>query len=185
MFKYFGDLFTLIWCWWSNIRFKKSERFNTSILDIDKVSNLNEIKNLVKKLYNSFIWTADDITQLGDAVTPPPETYKQYLEHPLKDDCDGFHSLVYHCLYCSNIECYLLTVNPAKMGDGHCILVFKLNDRWHINDYNIIYNGFSTIEDAIKNYNEKYPSIYKTKEVVYNGLVKYDYKEGKFIKVKV
>lgn len=180
MFKYFGPLFTYLWCLWSNIRFKNVERFDTKLLEIDRVASLNDIKTLVKRLYSCFIWTADGIDQLGDAVTPPPQNYKTYMNRPLKDDCDGFHSLVYHCLYNSGIECYLLAVNPAKMGQGHCVLVFKLNDRWYVNDYSKVYNGFTNLKDAIKNYNESYPIRYNTEKVVYNGLIKYSYDSGKF-----
>lgn len=183
--KFIWNILTSIWCWWSNIRFKNSERFSTFVNDIDIVSNLTEIKNLVSRLYNCFIWTADGIDQLGDAITPPPQNYKTYLEKPLKDDCDGFHSLVYHCLYNSGIECYLLTVNPAKMNQGHCILVFKLNDRWYVNDYKKVYNGFTNLQDAIDKYNSIYPERYKTEPVAYNGLVKYSYEEGKFYRIDI
>lgn len=183
--KSLWKLLTSVWCCWSNFRFRKCERFSRSLQYIDTVTNLTEIRNLVDRLYDSFIWTADDITQLYDAITPPPENYKIYLEKPLKDDCDGFHSLIYHCLYNSGIECYLLTANPAKMGDGHCILIFKYDDKWYINDYYRVYEGFSTAEEAIADYNPRYSERYKTDEVVFNGVVKYDYVTGKFSRIEL
>ena len=71
------------------------------------------------------------------------------------------------------------------MGKGHCILLFKLNDSWYINDYTRIYKGFSTPAEAIMDYNAVYPVRYQTQEVVFNGLVKYDYEKGKFYTVNL
>ena len=181
--KLIGDIITSIWCVWSNYRFRNVERFNTQLQDEDKVSNYKDIKELIVRLYSCFIWTQDDITQLGDAITPPPQNYKTYLEQPLKDDCDGFHSLVYHCLYNSGIKCYLLTANP--IGEGHCVLTFTLNDLWYVIDYNKIYGGFHELQSAIDDYNQIYTKVYKSKEPVYNGLVKYSYEDGKFSRVNL
>ena len=179
-YKFFGDIAMLWWCFWSNIRFRKAIRNNYGIIIEDKVNNLNEIKALVKRLYKKFKWTADGPDQLWDAITPPSQTYNHYLAGELKDDCDGFHSLVYYCLYNNEIECYLLTANAAKFSDGHCILLFKYNGKWRVNDYTRVYNGFDTPVEAIENYNEIFPEMYDTKEVVYNGLISYDFNKGKF-----
>lgn len=181
--KLIGELSMYWWCWWSNYRFRKCIRSNIGTESMDKVGTLDDLKELVKRLYHSFIWTADGIDQLGDAITPPPQNYAIYLEKPLKDDCDGFHALVYHCLYNSGIECYLLTANPKKPSEGHCILIFYLDGKWYINDYNRVYEGFDTAIEAIRNYNEIYVEKYKCSgPVVYNGLIEYNYEEGKFKK---
>jgi len=176
-----GDLVTSIWCMWSNYRFRNTERFSKELQDDDKVSTYKDIQELIIRLYSCFIWTADDITQLGDAITPPPQNYKTYLTKPLKDDCDGFHSLVYHCLYNSGIECYLLTAN--EIGGGHCVLTFNLNDLWYVIDYNKIYGGFHDLKSTVYDYNKHYTQVYKCKEPIYNGFVKYNYDSGKFVRV--
>lgn len=186
MIEFFGNLIISWWCWWSNHRFKKCIRSNIGTQSIDKAGTLQEVKSLVVRLYNSFIWTADGIDQLGDAIVPPPQNYATYLEQPLKDDCDGFHSLVYHCLYNSGIECYLLTVTPSKITDGHCILIFCLDGKWHVNDYTKIYPGFNTMQEAIDDYNKDYLIKYKISgKIIYNGLVEYDYVSEKFKRRKI
>ncbi len=176
--KFFGNLIQMWWCFWSNIRFKNALRFDIETKDEDKAFNLKDIRELVSKLYNKFEWTEDGIDQLWDALTPPPQTYKHYLDGLLKDDCDGFHALVYHCLSSSDIECYLLTANT--FSSGHCVLIFRLDNKWHVNDYSYVYKGFDTIEEAIEDYNLDFPKVYNTKEVIYNGLVEYDYTKGKY-----
>lgn len=181
MIKLIGDLMISWWCWWSNKRFKNCIRSNIGTEPIDKVGTLSELQELVQRLYGCFIWTADGIDQLGDAITPPPQNYAKYLEMPLKDDCDGFHSLVYHCLYNSGIDCYLLTVNTTKFNEGHCVLLFYLDGKWYVNDYNTIYEGFDTYQEAIDDYNEHYVVNYKCQgSILYNGLVEYSYVTGKF-----
>lgn len=187
--EFLGGLVTNYWCHWSNIRFKKKERFSTELLEDDKVKTVAEIKSLVKKLIRTFTWTADGVDQLWDAILPPPEMYKSWKENQLTvGDCDDFHSLVYHCLYNCGIECYLLSANATKGDSGHCILIFKLNDLWHVVDYGTVYNGFFTAQESIDNYNEIYLRKYDCKpgsKVFFNGLVKYDYTTGKFKNSKV
>lgn len=186
MIKFFGDIAISLWCWWSNYRFRECIRSNIGTEPEDKISTLQDLKALVKRLYDGFIWTADDITQLGDAITPPPQNYAIHLDRPLRDDCDGFHSLVYHCLYNSGIDCYLLTVTPKKINDGHCVLLFYLDGEWHVNDYTKVYQGFKTPEEAIKDYNKIYLEKYDcTGPIIYNGLVEYNYASGKFSRVTI
>lgn len=177
--KFFAKIAHKWWCFWSNFRFRKMERFDKSILEEDKVQTVNEIKNLCKKLYKKFTYTQDDITQLYDAILPSPQAYKNYLKGELKEDCDGFHSLVLHCLKCNNIESYLLSVN-AGFG-GHCVLIFKHNNIWYVIDYDTIYSGSEDLSDIIDRYNDEYVKVYKEKHKVYNNcLIDYNYEKGKF-----
>lgn len=89
-----------------------------------------------------------------------------------------------HCLRHSGIECYLLSA--VAVGGGHCVLIFKFNDKWYVNDYTSVYDGFERAEDAIYDYNEIYAKVYKTKSyVVYNGIVDYDCTTGKFKALKI
>ena len=181
--KLYGFLYMKVarywWVFWSNIRFKKAIRHNVPIHLEDTVSDLAGARTLVKKLYKKFTWTADGIDQLGDAITPPPQNYQHYLEGELKDDCDGFHSLVYHCLYNSGFTCYLLSV--IALGGSHCVLLFKSkNNKWYVNDYTRIYDGCDTPIDAINDYNKIFVTRYTVKSnVVANDVIIYDYNKKK------
>lgn len=186
LYKVFGKpLSDLWWINWSNFHWRKSIRHNIGICDEDNVETLEDIVALVKKLYQHFTWTADGIVELFDSMTPPPQNYQNYLDGHLYDDCDGFHALVYHCLYNSGFTCYLLSA--VAVGSGHCILLFKDKEGlWHVNDYTRVYQGFKTPQEAITDYNETFRVRYKTKtEVCFNGLVSYNYEKGKFEKVNV
>lgn len=180
--KTFIYKFSLIWwCFWSQIRFRKSVKNNIGINEEDKVTNLKTLKSLLNRLYSKFTYTKDGIDQLNDAITPPPQNYQYYLNGEVKDDCDGFASLVYHCLYNSNIQSYLLTVQSKE--SGHCVNLFKYKDKWYISDYNSISKGFITPTECIESYNKSFPLKYdKTvkSEVVFNGIVSYVYNLGCF-----
>lgn len=179
-FKFFGDIAMSWWCWWSNCRFKKTIRENKGVNEEDLVSTYKQVQSLVAKLYKKFEWTADGPDQLWDAMTPPPQNYQHYLDGLLKDDCDGFHALVYHCLYNSGIKCSLFTANA--INGGHCILAFTLSGKWYVVDYNKVYKGYDTLEEAVEEYNKIYPTIYNSKKIIYNGFVQYNYETGKWFK---
>lgn len=177
--KFFLDIKNYFWVKWSNFRFRHLERFNKETSEEDIVKNVDDIVKLTNRVLGNFKYKNDDITQLFDAIVPPPQTYQEYLNGLFEDDCDGFHSLVYHCLQMSNIKCYLLitTSKPAS----HCTLVFKLNDLWYVVDYNNIFGSCNTLKDTLKEFNTYFESTYtKNKKVVYNALVDYNYSKGKF-----
>lgn len=182
--KTFAPFANEIW-WpnWSNIRWCKAAK-SCELQEEDKVKNVTEIRALVDKLYDKFTWTADDITELGDSITPPAQTYIEYLNGELKDDCDGFHSLVFHCLKNSGFECYLMTC--IVENGGHCVLVFKHKDKWYVNDYDKVYTGHTTLQEAVEDYNSIYLKKYHANlsEVLYNGFIIYDYEKTKFYSVK-
>jgi glucan phosphorylase len=70
---------------------------------------------------------------------------------------------------------------------GHCVLVFNVNGKWHVNDYTTVYTGHNSLKEAVEEYNEQYLNRYVKKEdgvIVYNGFISYDYKKGKFSSVK-
>lgn len=173
------------WPFWSNLRWKKERELNVPVEEVHLVQYLTEIKTLVKVLYNNFSWTADGADQLGDSICPPAYNYKRWQEGVLKDDCDGFHSLVYHCLTASNIECYLLSVTHLR--GGHCVLLFKHKNKWYVNDYSRIHSGFATAAEAIADYNAAYINTYERgkKKYLYNALVSFDYVAHKFKTVKL
>ena len=166
------------WTVWSTLRWRHAIRHNIGIAKEDRIDKFSDIGELLKRLMKHFDYTEDGFDQLWDSITPPPQVYQFYLDGVVKDDCDGFHSLVYHVLYNNSITCYLLSA--VAYDGGHCILLFKYNDLWHVIDYTRIYEGHKTAEEAINAYNEIYPTKYKTKPVAFNHLVGYDYEKGKF-----
>lgn len=180
IYQIVGFIATYIWWpFWSNIRWKKAIKKNIPLREEDKVVNIHEIQPLLCEIMKHFKWTADGFTELWDSMTPPPQNYQYYVDGLLKDDCDGFHAVVYHCLVNCGFECYLLAVETY--GSGHCVLLMRDGELWHVIDYTHIYNGFSDPQEAIDNYNIQYQKIYNTKNPVYfNGLIKYDYEKGKF-----
>ena len=172
------------WIPWSNFRYKKVERYYRFINAEDRAFSIPQIKSLAERMYGRFNYTPDGADKLWDAVCPPPYAYCQ-VKVGLKfaDDCDGFHSLMYHCLNTEITKPYLMTVY-AK-GSAHCVLVFYFDFRWFVLDYTTLYEGFVDIKEAIKNYNEEFVKKYKAKSKVRSNLfLQYDYTKGKFKLVK-
>lgn len=192
--NFFMTIATMWWVFWSNLRFKKAVK-HISVRDEDLIEGYDPVtvRKLAKSVYNKFDYTPDGFDKLWDAITPPTQLYKDYTEGNVKDDCDGFHSLLHYFLNwgCDKGEellkvggVYLLSV--VARGGGHCVLVYKYKDKWHVVDYKNVYKGFDTIEEAVKDYNIIYKDKYKDikSDVYYNALVDYNYDKGKFKRVK-
>ena len=180
--RFLINLKNLIWIWWSNYHYKKigAELHSTAIDPSDTARTMNSLLFLMNKLYDKFHYTKDGADLLYDAMIPPCEAYKQYRNGELKDDCDGFHSLVYHCLKFSGFEAYLLTANSIK--SGHCVVIFRMDYFWHVVDYNSIYTSTRTLETSLGEFNDYYSKKYcNGQKVLCNNLYSYDYKQGKFI----
>ena len=178
--KFFVDIGQIFWVLWSNFRFRKTERYSKNIRGEDRLISLVKIRSLAKKFYKSFEYTEDGADQLYDAMIPPSHAYKEYCKGLLKDDCDGFHSLAYHCLQASDIEdSYLLTTHAR--GSGHCTTVFKYDGLWYGWDYTRIYGGTDSLEALIVEHNKYYEETYShDKPVYHNAFFSYDYDKGKF-----
>lgn len=167
------------WPFWSNIRWRKSFRNNIGIEEDDIIKSEKKLISKISDLHIALEYKADDASQLFDAINSPSQLYYDYKKNNnIKDDCDGFHALVFHILYNSKIECYLMTANA--IGCGHCICLCKYNNKWHVIDYSHYEDGYDTAAEAIEMYNKIYPVRYKCKEVAYNGFVTYDYEKGRF-----
>lgn len=182
LFKLFAPFANEVW-WpnWSNFRWRKAIK-ECPVDEEHLAKNLTQVKALVKELYKKFKWVADDATDLGDSITPPAQCYFDFLGGLLEDDCDGFHSLVYHCLQASGMRCYLMSV--VSDDGGHCVLAFENKGKWHVNDYNKVYDGYESLKEAVEAYNIEFIKRYckEGSEVVYNGFI--EYKDGKFRSVK-
>lgn len=170
------------WITWSNHRWKDVERHNQ---EIDKelfgykqlgIKTYLDVDILTNNVYKKFEWTRDGVDQLFDSICPPPYNYVRYKTGVLKDDCDGYHALMYHILHANGIECYLMSV--ADWLWGHCILLFKLDNKWYTMDYTTIHKGFENVEDSIKEYDEDYAKRCRRKYLDTNGFVEYDYEKG-------
>ena len=169
------------WCFWSNIRFSDSTK-SAKVEEDDICFTPEGIREQSKKVYKKFKYTNDGADQLWDAIVPPPQNYINYRDGYVYDDCDGFHSTMYHCVK-NSIEgsCYLLSA--VGHNAGHCLMAFWLNG-WYILDYTKLYDPKESLEEAISIYNESYKSIYGG-DVWFNALVEYNYSTGKFSAVKV
>lgn len=174
------------WPLWSNVRWTNERAAGSSKVNAeDKVRNITEARALVRKLYSRFQWTKDGADQLWDSICPPPYNYDRYKKGILKDDCDGFHSLAYHCIYNSGFKnTYLLSVVTGLSG-GHCVLLFKMGSYWYVNDYDVIYGGYTSAKKAVSAYNAIYENKYRPKEKVnFNSTISYNYSKKKFEKAK-
>lgn len=180
MIKLIHKIADLWWCSWSNVRWRKAIKFYKDIKTEDICKHdIFFIKSVIDRLFSKYNWVADGPDQLWDSISPPPQNYSHYLDGELNDDCDGWSSLVNYVLHYSGIECYLLSVE--ELLGGHCVSLFKLNDKWYVNDYLTFHGPFNNPKDAIVNYNEVYVRDYKPKTRIFNnGILKYDYEKGKF-----
>lgn len=186
MRAFFMKLSLIWWCLWSSVRFAKQERFFHDVATQDKIKDNLDIIKLAKRVYSKFKYTQDDISQLWDAIVPPPQNYLNYRGGIIEDDCDGFHSAVYHVLANSHIiqDCYLMAVTAKECG--HCVVVYRFDNKWYVLDYKKLYQGFDTLKEAYENYNKDYSKKYNAPSgVYYNGFVKYNYNKGVFYLVDI
>ena len=179
--QFWGDLaLKLWWCPWSKVRFSKKNWGDTPVREEDKATTSEEVKALLKKADKKFKYTEDGFDQLWDAMQPPAQLYDDFISDKIvEDDCDGYHSLIYHCLHHSDVKCYLLVV--VARNAGHCTLVCKLEGKWHVADWTTVHPGYDTFEETVEAYNKWFIKPYDAKsDVFYNGLLRFDYKKGKF-----
>ncbi len=197
-----AKFFTRFW-WvpWSNFRYRKEERYSidTDSQILAKIQNIvstsssqssicSNFSSLGSRFMKSFEYTKDGADKLWDAVCPPPFAYSQVrnsagANNIFKDDCDGFHSLVYHYLHTAGIECYLMTVQAFPAG--HCVLLFSINNSWYVWDYYSVYTKLAdstSLQSVVGNYNDLYRHLYSNvkTDVYCNCFLEYDYLKGKF-----
>ena len=122
---------------------------------------------------NNFIYKKDFIDELHS----PAQCCKNLIDGKLRDDCDGWSAAVYHIIQENGFRCYLVTT--IYNNGGHCFVLFKYTDGYHIIDYTDITDAFCTIND-VENYiiNSKYNGTY----LFHNYLI-YDYNNHKYVEV--
>ena len=167
---------------WSRIRWAKENRGNSS--PIERVHSILDIKQLVKTLNKSFCYTMDDISEAFDSLKPPSMVYQSYVDGKFKDDCDGFHTCVYHILANSKVECWLLTLITKDIMTSHTVLLFEFENKWYIDDYDYVHGGLDSVEEMVETYKNIFVKNYRTKPVIYINFLKYDYVKGTFYNVK-
>lgn len=159
---------------WSKIRWSKSKRIN--IVPTEKVSSLNDIQEISNLVFAKFKYKYDDLSQLFDSIKPPSQAYEEYKNGLLEDDCDGFHSVVYHILVNNNISCYLLTLMTHPLIKSHTVLLFNYQNSWYILDYNYpIHGKFNNRVEAIDYFSKIMINNYGCESVDYINLLRYEY----------
>lgn len=166
---------------WSHFRWR--DRLAGDTLPVPKnIITRADIQSFLNECYPVFDWTMDDITQLTDSFKPLPYIYNEYYDAKkaggstkFKDDCDGFHSVVYHVLNANSIECALITLVTKPFTKSHTMCAYKATEGgrtvYYVIDYNWIRGVYTSLEDFVNAY--KLP-------VCYWQLDKYDYGNRKF-----
>lgn len=172
---------------WSNFRWKNSIRTNVEVEE--SITSLEDIAKVARKVYSTFEYTYDDVSQLFDSIVPPGQAYTNYKHQNFKDDCDGFHACIYHILQAKGIPVYLLTIITKPFTRSHTINMFYINNKWYILDYyNIYKDGYVYAEDAIDNYLAKNVGDkgYQWKAWTCINLLKYEYGvNGQYVTVNI
>ena len=172
LIKLFAKFWLVARVYWSNYK-------NTSNLtkcpveqDLD-LSTVSKLAKYIDKAYSKFTYTYDGFDELFDSMRFPAQCYyEQFVKGSLRDDCDGFHASAYHLAQAYGYNAYILTYMTANLIDSHTVLAIKKNNSWYKIDYGRLTSG-KTIEDLIK-----------VKNVIAYNLVKFDYRQKKWLIVK-
>ena len=169
---------------WSNLRWCTHRKDTTKEIPTVNADNLN---STLREVYNNFEWTMDDWTQLFDSMRPAPYVYNLYFgaentKTDFKDDCDGFHTVIYHILKNNGYDVALITVatKPIKNSHTMCAIKEKIEENgvektvYRIVDYTSLRGPYTSLQDFVDDY--RYP-------VRYWKLDQWDYNKKKFRKV--
>lgn len=166
---------------WSHFRWR--DRLAGDTLPVPKnIITRADIQSFLNECYPVFEWTMDGITELTDSYRPLPYLYNEYYDakkagsgNKFKDDCDGYHSVVWHVLNYNSIECALITLVTKPFTKSHTMCAYKATEGgrtvYYVIDYNRIRGVYTSLEDFVNAY--KLP-------VCYWQLDKYDYGNRKF-----
>lgn len=182
--NYLGRPITI---WWSNYYWKtfRAPRYSASITEKEKKKDTETIKEYIKRTTDTvmkrFTYKHDGIDELGDSTPPPPEIYAQYADknkEDFRDDCDGYHSCLYHFASQSGIDCRLVTILSNVNKYGHCVLGYT--DEYglqHIMDYRTDYTGDTLDDIIIEHYHDCTDGAWLVFET------KYDYEKNKLVNI--
>lgn len=182
--------FCKLWCdylkpFWSSIRWWSERKIEGKEVT-EKVTNaLTSVRSMCREVYSKFDWTMDDISQFFDSLRPCEYLYNWYKdstrEEPLKDDCDGYHSLIYHILKSNGFDCCIFTIATNPIKNSHTMTLYKYNDAYYLINYTSIRKYSNcTIQDIVDDYNKRNG----LKKEHYWNTQEYDYEKKCFYTVK-
>lgn len=179
--------FCKLWCdhlrpFWSQIRWCGKRKVKGEEVTEKITPTITSVRSLCQSVDDKFRWTMDDFSQLFDSLRPCEYLYNWYKnatkETPLKDDCDGYHSLIYHILTANGFDCCLFTIVTNPVKNSHTMTLYKYNNMYYLIDYTSIreYSG-CTIQGIVDDYNKRHG----LKKEHYWNTQRYDYEKKKFV----
>lgn len=169
---------------WSKMRWSKYNKIKSDSNGFCS-DDINQIRNMSREVYSKFEWVMDNFTQLFDSYRPIPMIYNEYIDATItgkvfKDDCDGYHSCIYHILQnVETLDCAIITLVTKPMSQSHTMCVFtKIENnekRYYLVDYNNIFGGFNSAQEIVDDYIKR-----RNIPVRYWNLQKYNYEKSKF-----
>lgn len=173
---------------WSKIRWKKINSILPTQTNLLKAKSIRGIQEVCDTLYKHYRWKMDDVSELLDTYRPIGYLYNWYINSLNKDsiivedDCDGFHSIVYHILKSNNIQSCLLTIATRPITNSHTMTLFRYEGDIYLIDYNVLYkySADKTIQSIVDDYNTR--NKYKPEH--YWTTHEYNYDKRLFYKVE-
>lgn len=157
--------FCKLWCdylkpFWSKIRWCKKRQVVSREVSEQVTSDISSVRSLCSKVCSRFEWTMDDISQLFDSLRPCEYLYQLYCnanyDDPLKDDCDGYHSLIYHILHENGFDCCILTIVTNPIRDSHTMTLYKVNGCYYLINYTSVRKyETNNIQEIVDDYNNR------------------------------
>ena len=162
--------------WWSRLRWYK--HLEDESCAIPKVTR-RTMESALKDIYAHYKWKADGFSELTDSYRPIPYIYNMYVQAAesstiFEDDCDGFHSVVYHMFEHNGYSCALLTMVTKPFKNSHTVCAFRIKDAYYVVNYQKISGPYTSLQDFVDAYKDP---------VRYWNLQKYDYEKHKFYTV--
>ena len=141
LIKLFAEFWLVARVYWSNYR-------NTNNLvkcpveqDLD-LSTVSKLAKYINKAYSKFTYTYDGPDELFDSMRFPAQCYyEQFVKGSLRDDCDGFHSALYHVMSQTSLlelglKPYLLSITDRYGRGAHCFFIARnIDGKIFIQDY--------------------------------------------------
>lgn len=179
--------FCKLWCdylkpFWSRIRWCRKRKIESEEVTEKVTHTRTSVRSMCQEVYSRFEWTMDDFSQLFDSLRPCGYLYNWYKdstrEEPLKDDCDGYHSLIYHILKANGFDCCIFSIVTNPMKHSHTMTLYKYNGAYYLVNYTSVKGYFNcTIQDIVDDYNKSHGF----KKEHYWNTQRYDYEKKKFV----
>ena len=162
---------------WSSLRHRNSPKsIDDHLYETIKgyiPSTVEDISGVSKEVHNRFVYTNDGVDRLYDSIDTPASCLgRAFINPPLRDDCDGFHSALYG-LVNYNFRCSLLTVVTEDIKSSHTML-FILDDgvdRFFYVDYTYVSGMFTIAKDLMDDIKDR---RYRSVGVMYHELSFWD-----------